>query len=385
MLRFSLALILCFATGGALAQDDICTSSTNTFTVKVNLFESEIDGFESGLTGYYYFEECGNVTNPTIGIEIGETYTFDQGDVSNYYHPMGFAYFPDGDHVEKDELEPGVSQGTSGCDETLTCPAPMYFVGGKYVGKYSNIDTVMNTTTNVEDFGLDSYEPVFFYPLGEWAGLQPFSIQLHFDDETYTKDIFYFCHIHEGMSARIKLLKNGVPINDELTPSIDYIYTPASDFDKKCGTYQLGDYTLPQSQCPETFVCDTTEKSNDVQAYTNCLNALDCKMFTDMTTSVASDDAVDLFIHQMVPHHENAINMAKALLKLDLLPCDDHTSNSIDCAMNNLLRGVINNQNEQIMAMNGILKRKSVELKAGGCNVEVQSSLMTTGSRMLRF
>jgi len=30
-------------------------------------------------------------------------------DRSNYMHPLGFAYFPDGDHVGKNELEPTVS------------------------------------------------------------------------------------------------------------------------------------------------------------------------------------------------------------------------------------------------------------------------------------
>ena len=44
--------------------------------------------------------------NPTIGVEIGQSYTFVQADISNWMHPMGFAYFPDGAHDDKDELEP---------------------------------------------------------------------------------------------------------------------------------------------------------------------------------------------------------------------------------------------------------------------------------------
>jgi hypothetical protein len=32
-----------------------------------------------------------------------------QSDPSNYYHPMGFAYYPDGAHDGKIELEPTVS------------------------------------------------------------------------------------------------------------------------------------------------------------------------------------------------------------------------------------------------------------------------------------
>jgi hypothetical protein len=30
--------------------------------------------------GYFSFEECGDMVNPTIGMEVGETYTFVQAD-----------------------------------------------------------------------------------------------------------------------------------------------------------------------------------------------------------------------------------------------------------------------------------------------------------------
>lgn len=189
------------------------------------------------------------------------------------------------------------------------------------------------------------------------------------------------------MSARIKLLRNGVAINDELVPplGIDYEYSPASDFDKQCGTFGLGEYVLPQPQCPETFVCDTSQKSASVQDYSKCLDAMNCAMFSGMTTSAATDDAVALFIHQMVPHHENAINMAKALLKLDLTPCEDFTADTPECMMNRLLREIINNQNDQIMQMNGILERKSVALRPGGCTLATQgSNNEAIGQRWLR-
>jgi hypothetical protein len=148
-------------------------------------------------SGYYYFDDCGNVTNPTIGLEIGETYTFDQSDISNYYHPLGLAYFPDGAHVDKNELEPTVTEGTSDCAATASCPAPMYFTKGKYQGTYSNIAETMNVTSGEADFGLDHYEPIFVYPITEWAEHLPYQVQLRFDDETYTKDLFYFCHVSQ--------------------------------------------------------------------------------------------------------------------------------------------------------------------------------------------
>lgn len=102
MKRFVGILISLAASAVHRAQGELCTSDTNTFTVGVDLFAGEL--------GYFYFEECGkNNTNPTIGIEVGQVYKFVQTDRSNYMHPMGFAYFPDGAHVGKNELEPIVS------------------------------------------------------------------------------------------------------------------------------------------------------------------------------------------------------------------------------------------------------------------------------------
>jgi hypothetical protein len=136
------------------------------------------------------------MVNPTIGIEIGETYTFLQADRSNYYHPMGIAYFPDGAHDDKDELEPAVSvNAASTCAADANCPAPMYFSGDDYLGVYSNIPEVKAVTVGEEDFGLDVYEPLFFLSSGDWSAMAPFSLKLKFDDESFTQDIFYFCHV----------------------------------------------------------------------------------------------------------------------------------------------------------------------------------------------
>ena len=65
-------------TGGAAAES-LCVSPTNTFTARVDLFAGEL--------GYYVFEECGlNVLNPTIAMELGQTYTFVQEHRTNYMH-----------------------------------------------------------------------------------------------------------------------------------------------------------------------------------------------------------------------------------------------------------------------------------------------------------
>jgi hypothetical protein len=164
------------------------------------------------------------MVNPTIGMEIGETYTFAQVDRSNYMHPMGFTYMAHamggdhggstmgGDHGGSTELEPSVvatamdmdmdmgmgmatQRAAGACVAGATCPAPMYFSGDEYLGVYSNIPEVKNATFGQEDFGLDAYKPLFSLSLVEWASMDPFSIKLRFDDEDHTGDIFYFCHV----------------------------------------------------------------------------------------------------------------------------------------------------------------------------------------------
>jgi hypothetical protein len=182
------------------SADDATGEEICTFTAKVNLFASEL--------GYYQFEECGDVNNPTLGLEAGKTYHFIQKDPSNHYHPLGFAYFPDGEHNGLAELEPGsVPPGsTSTCDADLSCPAPMYHLGDDYLGSYSNIASIersANAATDAENFGLDNYEPLFFHPLPDWISYGEFSIYLKFDNETdYDQDMFYFCHV----SIRIECL-----------------------------------------------------------------------------------------------------------------------------------------------------------------------------------
>merc|ERR1719343_682676 len=155
----------------ALAADGLCFADCITdsatakevcqFTAKVNLFAGEL--------GYYQFEECGDAINPVLGLEVGTTYQFIQKDPSNYYHPLGFAYFPDGAHADADELEPGIIPpgSSSTCGANMSCPAPMYYIGDEYKGSYSNNPDLASVTSDDDNFGLDDYEPLFFHPLPE--------------------------------------------------------------------------------------------------------------------------------------------------------------------------------------------------------------------------
>ena len=51
----------------------------------------------AGPTGLYEFSDYEGVS-PTLQVKIGETLFFDQRDPSNWFHPLGFAYEPDGAH-----------------------------------------------------------------------------------------------------------------------------------------------------------------------------------------------------------------------------------------------------------------------------------------------
>ncbi|CAB9502771.1 expressed unknown protein [Seminavis robusta] len=352
---------------------EICVSPTNTYTAKVDIHASE--------RGYYVFEECGeDWVNPTIGLEFGQVYTFIQKHKSNYWHPIDFSYFPDAHHVGAELLDPRTKGNDGGdsiisnlpnqqttttsaasangpadtCATNMTCPAPMYFLNDGYLGTYSNIKEVAPITSNEHDIGLELYEDFFFKSMATWTGFGTFSIQLKFDDESYTgKDIFYYCRIHQFMAGRMKLLKNGVPVNEQDDPPMYFEMETPGQFDAMCGTYGLDAFQLPHPQCPDRFVCDVDERMRD---FASCIDAMDCHMILGMTTKVSSKTELALFVHQMIPHHQNAVNMAKALLKAGFLPCDDLTNEEDPyCIMQSLLYGIVNRQNHEIGVMSKIL------------------------------
>ena len=119
---YSFSLLLALIANTKAAPQEICLAKCSTnegdkecvFKVSRNIFTSEL--------GYYTFEgadgDCGG-PNPTLGIEKGVTYRFIQENSKNYYHPLGFAYGPDGALDDQDELEPGVSDFSAVCISLL--------------------------------------------------------------------------------------------------------------------------------------------------------------------------------------------------------------------------------------------------------------------------
>jgi len=354
------ALSSAFLINNVKAADDVCKGEckSNADGVKECTFTATINPM-AGELGYFRFDECGEVDNPTIGMELDTTYYFVQNDKTNHYHPLGFAYYPDGAHADVNELEPGIKpmNSASTCDETMSCPAPMYMLEGKYLGVYSNNEMLVPLSTGEDDFGLDVYEPLFFNPLLDWHGMGEWKIALKLTIDDDISDMFYFCHIHQYMSGRIKVLNSdGTVKQEEHLPELGYDYDEISAFDGECGTHAVTDYQLPNDMCPEKFVCDVPDSNPGLKAFSSCIEAMDCKMIRGMTNTVKSDSELALFIHQMIPHHQNAVNMAKALLKTETLMCDDITDDeNAHCVMEGIARSIINVQNHQIQSMRGVL------------------------------
>ena len=108
-----------------------CVPSATNLCMSLDTFASE--------TGYYNFAGYMG-SSPTIRATIGQTYTFDQSDPSNWYHPVGFAYEPDGAH--------GSTWGGAELDEVEGLGELLY-----------KIDGAPTTCADAGDTGLDCYEP----------------------------------------------------------------------------------------------------------------------------------------------------------------------------------------------------------------------------------
>jgi hypothetical protein len=174
------------------------------------------------------------------------------------------------------------------------------------------------------------------------------------------------------MSGRIKFLDatTGEPLVPTTmaddTPALGYEYDTPGRFDRTCGTVGLDAYQLPHPACPDTYVCGLKEKSNNIDAaheqFAHCLGAVNCRMQAGMTTGMGSDVA-SMFAYHMIPHHENAVDMAKALLYTtpSSVACPDVTQeDDTNCVVQALVRDIINTQNLQIQIMRRVLAMKQV-------------------------
>ena len=230
-----------------IAPDDLlrnvpCTimpssGSHTEINVKLNYYAGEF--------GYFQVDGCKGAS-PNLILAANHEYRFVQQDVTNWYHPLGFAYDLDGALRDNPELEPGVDPSASGCADALKCQRPRYFKGDQFLGGAG------------EDFGLDAYEPDFALPIGDWSDQNPkWNVRLTITDSK-TPELFYFCHIHGGMSGKINVCdynsdtkkctprntdgvnkKNGYIVD---TPVKLYTHSVPAPYDQRCGSTGLAGY-----------------------------------------------------------------------------------------------------------------------------------------------
>jgi len=312
-----------------LDEHDECVSSDTNLCMSLDMFASE--------TGYYNI--AGHTgSSPDIFVTIDKTYTFDQSDHTNWYHPVGFAYQPDGAH--------GSTWGGDELPEVEGAGELMYKINGTATVGATESENYCGDDTG--DTGLDCYEPEFFYPKDVWTS-KKYAAELTITPAVAAAShggvIYYFCHIHSKMSGKI-IIKNSDG-SDFDTSGLDNpteleLYSPVvrDDIDATCGTTGVAHYTGGQSmECSSSFLCGDVD-DNDL--FAQCLQGVDCAMNMGMYSESTPEhhDPVVTFMEQMIPHHLNAINMAKLLLKVD--------DSEVDEDLKGILWEIINVQNFQV-------------------------------------
>merc|ERR1712129_505130 len=77
-----------------------------------------------------------------------------------------------------------------------------------------------------------------------------------------------------------------------------------------------------------------------------------------------------------IPHHQNAMNMAKALLKTGKVDCPDIGEESSSCDLKNILLSIVAGQNHQIQVMRGILEENQWP-DTDACTIPAESAAST--------
>ena len=306
-------------------------------------------------------------------------------------------------------------------------------------GSYNNMPevTIANPQGSDNDYGLDglgNYEESFGQTsIVHWTKMGLWSVKLKWTDTAYTKDLFYFCHVHDNMSGRIKLLKSDNTVyQSEDDPPLGYDYEKLSDWDASCGTNNLKSYAKNPMCTVSNYLCQsgvsTVDTDNEDSArrlsidaerrlmsnakslkFDECLAVMDCAMHHDMKVYSHPTNPAATFVHQMIPHHINAINMAKSLLALDYLKCDENArrrellgdnskwkyqrkralasngaiedefaSSGSSCEMIDMLKSIVNDQNAQVTMMRNFLKKAEMNPESQRCPASTDVGLTDT-------
>ena len=230
-----------------------------------------------------------------------------------------------------------------------------------FLGDSYDVDTVGG------DFGLDNYEPEFFIRKEDWEATK-WEVELTLTDTNYKKDIFYFCHIHNKMSGRIKQLDSAGKMlsTDQDPPLYSHDIATATSEDGKCGTFGLSGYFEDDhnGKCMDNYLCKSGTYDAKKTQFNKCLYAMDCHMEVNMETTADNNHAIATFIHQMIPHHQNAIQMCKALMKTDEIAA------SAEKELWDMCWAIINSQAAQIDLMQGWLASKNINEGSAKCSID---------------
>jgi len=176
--------------------------------------------------------------------------------------------------------------------------------------------------------------------------------------------IYYFCHIHSKMSGKI-IIEDYEGDDEEQD-----LYSPVMNdsFDTGCGTSGTSEYRSGgEEDCGVSFFGGSLDTN-----FEQCLQAIDCQMFSEMNSETTADenDAIVTFMQQMIPHHINAVNMAKLILK-------ETTQEELDAVedFEDILYTIINVQNFQIHQFRNYLNPLDKYLGGGGGDEEAPPAL----------
>ena len=171
------------------------------------------------------------------------------------------------------------------------------------------------------------------------------------------------------MSGRVKVVDAaGNKVQAADAPALaDGYYKFPSAYDEMCGGYGLEAYQESAGLCAhETFVC--TDDALPAGSYGDCIKAMDCDMDYNMRTTLSADPVAS-FMHQMIPHHRNAVNMAKLLMKEAALS----EANDEEGAVDDMLWDIVSVQAHQIQVMEAWLEAHG-HATAARCDLQVQDT-----------
>ena len=120
-----------------------------------------------------------------------------------------------------------------------------------------------------------------------------------------------------------------------------------------------GNSRLPHPECPHTFDC-----LDNKSLFASCLDAVNCHMFHGMTMC-KHHGKVGLFLHQMILHHQNAVNITKSMLRHEDFVCAPeglrlgHRADP-KCVMKNILRSIVGSQNRQVQTLLKLLAQRKI-------------------------